>query len=159
MTDDQAAQGPPRPDPALKELDFLVGTWSIRGNMAGSDEENIVGESTFEWLPGGFFLRQVMRIDFAGQFQAEGEELIGYDPETEKFPSYVFSNSSPEPLPYEYEVKDGSMKIRVSHGILDATFTGEVGQDGKTYSGGWRPNPGADPTVNLAYYVRGERVG
>jgi Protein of unknown function (DUF1579) len=159
MTDDQAPQRPPQPDPALSELDFLVGTWSIRGKMAGSDEENIVGTSTFEWLPGGFFLRQVMRIDFAGQFQAEGEELIGYDAETGKFPSYVFSNSSPEPLPYEYEVKDRSMKITVSHGILDATFTGEVGEDGKTYSGGWRPNAGADLTVNLAYDIRGERVG
>jgi hypothetical protein len=158
MTDDQTAQGPPQPDPALRELDFFVGRWSMKGNLVGSDEENIVGEATFEWLPGGFFLRQIVNLDFAGLFKVEAEELIGYNPETGRFPSYVFSNLSPEPLPYEYEVQDGSMRITVSHGVLDATFTGGLGEDGDTYAGSWRPNPGADESVNVPYDIRGARV-
>jgi Protein of unknown function (DUF1579) len=158
MTDDATAQQP-TPDPALQELDFLVGKWSMRGSLVGSDEENIVGESSYEWLPGGFFLRQRVKLDFAGFAQIDSEEFIGYNPETGKFSSYVFSNVSPEPLPYEWEVQDGSMRITVSHGPLDATFTGELGEDGDTFAGGWRPNPGADETVNVPYDIGGARIG
>lgn len=46
------AQGPPTPDPALRALDPFVGTWSMKGHLIGSDDENIVGQSTFRWLDG-----------------------------------------------------------------------------------------------------------
>ncbi len=45
-------QGMPQPDPALKRLDRLIGTWSMKGHLIGSHEENIIGRATFEWLPG-----------------------------------------------------------------------------------------------------------
>jgi hypothetical protein len=56
----------PEPDPALKRLDPLVGTWSMEGHLVGSDENNIKGEVTFRWLPGDFFLENRTRLDFAG---------------------------------------------------------------------------------------------
>ena len=40
------------------------------------------------------------------------------------------------------------MKISVSYGVLDTTFTGSWRGDG-TFSGGWRPNRGAHETVNV----------
>jgi Protein of unknown function (DUF1579) len=158
MADDETPQQQPKPDPALRELDFLVGTWSMKGHLIGSDEENIVGETTYDWLPGGFFLRQRVNMDFAGLFRIDSEEIIGYDPASGKFKSQVFSNLSPEPLPYEWEVRGGSMRITVSHGPLDATFTGELGDDGETFAGGWRANPGADETVNVPYEIHGARI-
>jgi hypothetical protein len=85
--------GLPQPDPALRRLDRLVGRWSMEGNLVGSEEKNITGETTFRWLPGGFFLEQRARIDFAG-LQIEALELIGYDPESDTFPSTVYSNFS-----------------------------------------------------------------
>ena len=94
----------PQPDPALRRLDRLVGTWAMEGNLVGSDEHNIRGETTFRWLPGGFFLEQRARIDFVGQ-QIDALELIGYDPETDTFPSTVFSGFSPTPLPYRWDVR------------------------------------------------------
>lgn len=45
----------------------------------------------------------------------------------------------------------------VSHGPLDATFTGSWREDG-TFAGGWRPNPGADETVNVPYDIGGHRL-
>jgi hypothetical protein len=48
------AQQTPQPDPALRRLDRLVGTWTMEGNLAGSNDKNIRGETTFRWLPGGF---------------------------------------------------------------------------------------------------------
>ena len=148
--------GLPQPDPALRRLDRLVGSWAMEGNLVGSDVKNIKGETTFRWLPGDFFLEQHVRIDFMGM-QIDGLELIGYDPETDTFPSTVFSGFSPTPLPYRWDVRGDSVTIEVSYGPLDAKFTGEWREDG-TFSGGWRPNPGADETVNVPYDIGGHRL-
>ena len=104
----------PQPDPALRRLDRLVGSWTMEGNLVGSDDKNIKGETTFRWLPGGFFLEQRVRIDFMGQ-QIDALELIGYDPETDTFPSTVFSGFSPTPLPYRWDVRGDSVTISVSY--------------------------------------------
>jgi Protein of unknown function (DUF1579) len=147
----------PQPDPALKRLDRFVGRWEMEGNFVGSDEKTITGEATYRWLPGGFFLEQQIKLNFMGM-EIESLELIGYDPETDTFPSTVFSNMSPVPLPYRWDVKDDKVIITVSYPPLDATFTGSWHDDG-TFSGGWRPNPGADEVANVAYDISGRRVG
>jgi hypothetical protein len=152
------AQQQPSPDPALRRLDRLVGRWSVKGRLIGSDEENIVGEISFQWLAGGFFLQQDAEIDFAGMFKVNARELIGHDPKTGGFASYVYSNFSPTPLPYQWEPREDTLTISVSHGSLDATFRGEFNNDGDSFSGGWRPNPGADETINFPYDVSGTRV-
>jgi Protein of unknown function (DUF1579) len=146
----------PQPDPGLKRLDRLVGRWSMEGNLVGSDEKNVRGETTFRWLPGGFFLEQRAQIDFAG-LRIDALELLGYDAETDTFPSTVFSSFSPDPLPYRWSVRGDDVTITVSYPPLDATFTGAWREDG-TFAGGWRPNPGADETVNVAYDVGGGRL-
>ena len=102
MADDTQAQLP-TPAPALRQLDRLVGTWSMEGHLVGSDEITVRGETTFRWLPGGFFLEQKGRLNFMG-LELESLELIGYDPETDTFPSTVFANIGPQPLPYRWEV-------------------------------------------------------
>ena len=51
-----------------------------------------------------------------------------------------------------------TLKITVSYGPLDATFTGRWSEDGQSFGGGWRPNPGADATVNPPYDIRGSRA-
>lgn len=84
-------------------------------------------------------------------------ELIGYDPETKTFPSTVYSNLSPQPLPYRWNVQDDTVTITVRYGPLGATFTGSWREDG-TFSGGWRPNAGADETVNVPYDIGGHRL-
>jgi hypothetical protein len=154
--DAQPQQGP-KPDPALQRLDRFVGTWTMEGHLVGSSESNIRGRTSYRWLPGGFFLEQRIELDFMGM-KIHGLELIGYDPETNTFPSTVYSNMAPMPLPYRWEVNDEIVKISVSYGPLDATFTGKFSKDGKHFSGGWRPNPGADETVNVAYDIEGPRV-
>jgi hypothetical protein len=53
--------------------------------------------------PGGFFLEQRIELDFMG-LKIDSLELIGYDPETQTFPSTVYSSLSPAPLPYRWKV-------------------------------------------------------
>lgn len=159
MTDNTTQSNPvSEPHPALERLDRLIGTWSMRGHLVGSDDENIVGQVSYQWLEGGHFLQQDLEIDFAGQMQIKVRELIGYDPETGAFSSRVYSNLSPEPLPYTWDLQGDTLKISVSHGPMQSTFEGRFSEDGNSFSGGWRPNPGADPSINVAYDVSGSRL-
>jgi hypothetical protein len=155
MADDTQAQLPV-PDPALRRLDRFVGTWSMEGHLVGSDEITIRGQTTFRWRPGGFFLEQHGTLNFLG-LDLDSLELIGYDPEAGNFPSTVFTNISPTPLPYLWEVDEETVRISVSYGPLDATFTGSFDDDGEGFRGGWRPNPGADEAVNVPYDIGGRR--
>jgi hypothetical protein len=157
MADETASAQTPSPDPALKRLGRFVGTWSMEGHLVGSSEKIITGRASYRWLPGGFFLEQHVEMDFMGM-KIDSQELIGYDPETGTFPSTVYSNLSPTPLPYRWEVEDDRVTISVKYGPLDATFTGTFSDDGRTFSGSWRPNPGADETVNVPYDISGHRV-
>ena len=156
-TNEIEQQGMPRPDPALKRLEKFVGTWDMKGRTVGSDVDNVSGRATFEWLPGGFFLQQRIVLSFMG-LEIESLELVGYDAETDAYSSTVFSNLAPMPLPYRWEVDEDTLTITVSYGPLDATFTGRWSEDGETFGGGWRPNPGADEIVNAPYDIQGHRV-
>jgi hypothetical protein len=155
-------QGAPRPDPALKRLERLVGTWSMKGHAMGSDQENIVGTTTFKWVHGesgtSFFLQQDMEMDYAGT-PIKSRELIGYDPKTKAFTSSVYSNMAPDPWPYAWDVQGDVLTISIKHGPMDARFTGRFSSDGNSFAGSWRPSPGADETVNAPYDIRVSRVG
>ena len=147
----------PQPHPELKRLERLVGTWTMEGHLVGSTENTIKGTATFRWLPGGFFLEQRFSLDFMGM-QIDSLEMIGYDAETDTFPSTVYANMSPVPLPYRWKVEGDTVTITVAYGPLDSTFIGRFGEDGNSFSGGWRPNPGADESVNASYDIGGHRV-
>jgi hypothetical protein len=157
MADNDTQPQMPSPDPALRRLDRFVGTWTMEGHLVGSSESNIKGQASYRWLPGGFFLEQHVELDFMGM-KIDSLELIGYDPESKTFPSTVYSNLSPTPLPYRWEVGEDTVAISVAYGPLDATFNGAFSEDGQGFLGGWRPNPGADETVNVPYDIGGRRV-
>jgi hypothetical protein len=156
MSDETQGQLP-APDPALRRLDRFVGTWSMEGHLVGSGDTTIRGQATYRWLPGGFFLEQHVAMDFMG-LEIDSLELIGYDAETGSFTSTVYSNLSPAPLPYRWEVDDDAVRISVTYGPLDATFTGTFDDDDQSFGGGWRPNPGADETMNVPYDIGGRRL-
>ncbi|MDQ6659894.1 MAG: DUF1579 domain-containing protein [Chloroflexota bacterium] len=136
----------PTPDPALKRLEKLVGTWDIKGRTLASSDDNISGQVTIEWLPGGFFLQQRGEMDFMG-FTIQSLELVGYDPSTKAFTSYVYSNMGGVPLPYQWDVQ-GDI---VTHWTEGSKYTGTFSEDGTILSGGWRPEEGKEGSENAAY--------
>jgi hypothetical protein len=149
--------GMPTPHPMLKSLDKFIGVWSMSGHLVDADEEILKGEATYEWLPGGFFLKQHVKMTFMGM-TIDSTELVGYDPETDGLKSFVYSNMSPVPLPYFWNVDGDDVKISVSYGPLDATMHANFDKDGQSYSGGWRPNEGADANINVPYDISGKRL-
>lgn len=146
----------PKPEPALRRLDVFVGTWNIRGRTLGSKTDNVSARTTFEWLPGGFFLKQTFEADFAGM-RIQSLEVIGYDPSSDTFPSTVYSNLAGVPIPYRYDVVGNDVTITTDL-AGGATMRGSVSEDGATFSGAWRPNPGAENAGNVAYDFVGKRV-
>ena len=84
-------------------------------HLVGFDEVAIKGQTTFHWRPGGFFLEQQGAMNFLGM-DLDSLELIGFDPETGTFPSTVFTNIAPTPLPYRWEIDGDTLKISVSYG-------------------------------------------
>src|SRR5258708_5692933 len=95
---------PTMPDPALKRLDKLVGTWVLTGRALDSKEDNIKGRVIITWLPGGFFLEQRGEIEVMG-VKMQTLEILGYDTDTKTFPSSVYSSMNGEVLPYEWDVQ------------------------------------------------------
>jgi hypothetical protein len=161
MANEASEQSTPKPDAALKHLDRLVGTWSMKGKTLDSDEENVAGKTTFKWLHGkngaSFFLEQDMDLDYAGT-AIKSHELIGHDPKTKRFSSQVFSNMAADPWPYQWDIQGDTLTISIKHGPMDAKFTAKFAPDGNSFSGGWRPNPGADETINAPYDVTATRL-
>src|SRR5262245_18056019 len=106
MTNDEhmASAQPPGPDPALRKLNRLVGTWEVQGRTLGADRYDVSAQIMFEWLPGGFFLELHVDLNFAGS-PVLGLEIIRYDPATGRFPSTVFSSMIGTPIPYEHELE------------------------------------------------------
>ena len=142
-----------QPDPALKRLEKLVGTWELTGRTLSSNEDNITDWTTFEWMPGGFFLKAVGELTFKG-FTIQSLEIIGYDPERKTFPSNVYSSMSGTVFSYEWDVQDGT----VIHAGLGETYTGTFSEDGNLLIGGWRPDEGTDSRDEAAYDATMRRV-
>ena len=128
---DASSADAPAPDPALKRLDRLVGKWELRGHSLGSNEDSITGTTTFRWLNEGddrsFFLLQEMDMDYDGK-PIKSHELIGYDPKTEAFSSFVYSNMAPDPWPYSWDIQGDDIRIAIKKPPMDATFTGKSRQ-------------------------------
>lgn len=155
--DDAPAMQMPSPDPALGRLDKTIGTWDLPGHTLDTEDDNVSGRITFEWLPGKFFLKQTGVINFMGM-ELQFLEIIGYDPATDTFPSTVYSNVAGQPLPYHYDVRGDDITIRTEFGG-GATYRGRFSEDGKVMSGGWRPDEGMAGPGNVAYDLTGTRAG
>ena len=156
MSDTSTQQQPPKPGPALKRLEKFVGTWSIKGRTLDSKVDNVSALTTFEWLPGRFFLKQTFEANFKGM-KIQSLEFIGYDPASDTFPSTVYSNLAGVPLPYRYDVRVGEVTITTDL-LGGAKMTGKISEDGNTFTGGWRPNPGKEGPGNVAYDFVGTRI-
>ena len=127
----------PQPDPALLRLETLIGTWELKGRTLNSQEDDISGWTTFEWLPGGFFLQIRGEMTFKGM-RSQSVEIVAYDPTSQTFPAHVYSDMSGTVLYYQWDVQ-GNI---VTHWTKGAKYIGTLSEDGNTFVGGWRPERG-----------------
>ena len=136
MVDDannaQAIQQPPQPNPDLKNLDILVGTWEMSGDVHGQ---------VTEWMAGGFFL--IQRVDLGSQDgqRIKGIEIIGHErpfgaEPSEDIRSRFYSNMG-DTLDYVYELEGNTLTIWAGEKGSPAYAKGTFSEDGNTGSGEW----------------------
>jgi hypothetical protein len=143
----------PKPNPALKRLAKLIGTWEMKGRTYDSKHDNVSGHVAIRWFSGGFFMVQEGEVESKG-FKVHGLEVVGYDSSTRTFPANVYSDMSESPSKYYWDVRGDSVK----HWTKGAKYTGRFSDDGKTLSGGWRPTGRGRKSSGNAYDVVMTRV-
>ncbi len=104
--DAQAHRQPLEPNPDLKSLDRLVGTWEMSGEVHG--------RVSFKWMEGGFFLIQHVDLEQHGQ-TIKGIEIIGHEKPfgsepSEEIKSRFYSNTG-DTLDYVYELEGDTLTI------------------------------------------------
>lgn len=125
----------PRPDPALKALNVMVGVWDVQGRDFTTNDV-VSGQSTFEWLEGGFFLVHRFSFDYAGRKFA-GIEFIGYDQKSQHLKTHVFSENNPEPLEYTWEVDEESFTNWFGEISASNRYKGKFSKDKNKLTGQW----------------------
>lgn len=136
MSDDpkaQTAQQTPTPNPDLKPLDRLVGTWEMSGDARG--------RVRYEWAEGGFFLLQHVDLEQDGQ-KTRGLEIIGHQQRFGEEPSpeiwsrfYGFTEGMT--LDYVYEIEGDTLTIWSGGKGSPAYYRGTFSADGNTLKGRW----------------------
>lgn len=139
-------QQSPRPNPALKALEVMVGTWDLKGRDFTTNDE-IRDQSTFEWMEGGFFLVHRFHIGYADRMFT-GIEYIGYDEKGGHLKTHVFSTQNPTPLEYTWEVNENTFTNWFGDVGSENYYKGKFSGDKNTLIGQWVwPGGGYEATM------------
>jgi len=121
-----------QPTAELRALDRLVGTWAVTGGAEGTVR--------YEWMAGGFFLRQIVELTQFGE-AVSGVEMIGnLRPFGEPAGTDVVSryyDSQGNTFDYVYELTGDKLVIWAGAKGSPAYFEGTFDADGTTMTGDW----------------------
>jgi hypothetical protein len=131
----------PKPNPALKALEGLVGDWEMELSNASflpSPSDTVKGHVTFEWLENGGFL--VMRQGDKPPSPPAASWVIGRDDSAENY-SILYFDSRGVSRKYEMSFTEGVWKIwREAPGFWQR-YEGQVSEDGNTITAHWENSP------------------
>jgi hypothetical protein len=130
------------PNPDLKPLDRLVGTWTVSGGTEG--------QIRYEWMEGGFFLLQHIDMVSDGR-EIKGLEVIGHLQSFGEEPSADIQSryygSGGETFDYVYEMEGNRLTIWGGEKGSPAYYKGTLSADGNTLTGEWvYPGGGGYPS-------------
>jgi hypothetical protein len=129
---------------ALKELEVLVGEWTMRAGPPEGEPWPGEGRLSFEWIEGGGFLVQRWTVDLPEAPNGvaligvgdnpvpveEGESVDGYK-------QHYFDSRGVHRV-YEMSLEGRTWRLwRDGPGFVPQRFTGEISEDGKMIAGRW----------------------
>ncbi len=120
------------PNPDLKSLDRLIGTWQVSGGAEGTIR--------YEWLEGRCFLMQHFDLLHGGH-PVKGIEVIGHLQPFGEAPSVdiksrIYDNAG-NTFEYVYEVEGETLTIWGGEKGSPAYYRGAFSADGNTLTGAW----------------------
>ena len=122
----------PTPNPDMKSLNRLVGTWKVSGGAEGTIR--------YEWMEGGFFLIQHFDFEQDGH-SVRGLEMIGHDQQFGEEPSADIKSRIYDTMgntfTYVYEMEGDTLTIWGGEKGSTAYYRGTFSADGNTLSGAW----------------------
>lgn len=123
-----------KPNPDLKSLDKLVGTWKVSGGARG--------RIRFEWMEGGFFLLQHYDLEYGGR-SIKGMEVIGHlqrlgEKPSKEIRSRIYGITDGLTLDYVHEIVSDTYRIWLGDRGSDNRFVGKFSLDGNSFSGKWK---------------------
>ena len=135
-----------KPNPALRSLEVMIGTWELMGRDFTTNEE-IRGQSTFEWLESGFFLVHRFHLSYADRTFI-GVEYIGYDEKSGHLKTHVFANQSPNPFEYTWQVDGNTFTNWFGDVGSENRYKGTFSEDHNMLIGQWKwPGGGYKATM------------
>jgi hypothetical protein len=138
------------PDPELRRLEPLVGTWMAEDHTHDSvlgPGVPVTSKETFHWLNGGYFLVHDYETTFGDAPPQSGVNYWDYDTEAGRFKIIFFSNNGPfteDGNRYEGEVANDRLTM-----VGPARFEYELDREGQI-------KVNADGTVSVAWWLRDE---
>ncbi|EID56440.1 hypothetical protein [Saccharomonospora xinjiangensis] len=117
----------------LRDLDRLVGTWTVSGGATGT--------VTYAWLDGGHFLVQNIDLHQNGQ-HVTGIEIIGHHKpfgaeQAEEDVTSRFYGRDGDTLDYVYDLDGDTLTIWGGHRGSPAHYRATFDAEGTTLSGEW----------------------
>ena len=147
----QAPQGPPKPGPELKKLDYNIGTWNVKGEakpfgpMPGG---KFASTEKCEWYSGGFFVMCHSQVT-GTMGPAKSVSFLGYDPNEKVYTYHEFTSTGEaidskgtvngDTWNWTAESKMGDAKVSVRVTVKEVskteyTFKLEMSQNGGEFS-------------------------
>ncbi len=121
------------PNPSLKPLSVLVGTWDTVGTHRLLPD-TLHGHTSFEWLEGGAFLKMYAEIDESGVPSAIA--IFGSDDAAETYFMLYFDERGVS-RKYEMTLHDNIWKFWRNAPHFSQRFTGTFSDNGDTIIGVW----------------------
>jgi Protein of unknown function (DUF1579) len=141
----------PPPDPELRRLEPLVGSWTAEDQTSSTELAGpgvpVRSKESFRWLDGGYFLVSTYHTLFGDEPEQTGVNYWYYDSADRKFRIIFFSNNGPfteEGNRYEGEVAEGKFTFEGP-----ARFQYDLDEEG-------RIKVNADGSVSIAWWLRDE---
>lgn len=125
------------PNPALQDLDVLVGHWTMELSNASflpQTSDVVTGQVTFEWLMAGAFF--VMYMGERPPGTPDATWLISRDESVPHYHTFYYDTRKVSRV-YEMSFSDGIWKMWRNSSDFSQRFEGQVSKDGKTITAHW----------------------
>ena len=127
----------PQPNPALRDLEVLIGTWEMELSNAAflpDRSATVKGEASFQWLEHGAFL--IMRMGGDPSNSPGAIWLINRDESSPVYKVFYYDDRKVSRI-YEMSFSDNLWKLWRQSQNFSQRFEGKFSKDGNKISAKW----------------------